>query len=101
LIEAAVRAHPDVLTHPAPLVLFEDFGESALMFTVYYWLDLAHVTDRLVVASEIRVGLNKRLTEAGIIISYPQRDVHLHTIRPFEVVITNAAAVETSGGSKL
>ncbi|MGZ9127591.1 MAG: mechanosensitive ion channel domain-containing protein [Candidatus Binatia bacterium] len=101
LIEAAVRAHLDVLIHPAPLVLFEDFGESALMFTAYYWLDLAHVTDRLVVASEIRVSLNKRLTEAGIIIAYPQRDVHLHTIRPFEVVITNVAALETSGGSKL
>lgn len=101
LIEAAVREHPDVLTDPGSLVLFEDFGESALMFTVYYWLDLAHVPDRLVVASEIRVSLNRRLTEAGVIIAYPQRDVHLHSARPLEVVIANPAAGESNGGSRL
>lgn len=101
LIEAAVRAHPDVLSNPDPLVLFENFGESALIFTVYYWLDLAHVADRLVVASEIRVSLNRRLTEAGIIIAYPQRDVHLHTVRPLEVVIGNPAAGNPDVESKL
>jgi potassium efflux system protein len=100
IIEAAVREHPDVLIHPAPLVLLEDFGESALIFTVYYWLDLAHAADRLLVASEIRVKLNRRLTEAAIVIAYPQRDVHLSTSRPFEVVIANAAG-ESSGGSNL
>ena len=99
LIEAVVREQPDVLAYPAPLVLFEDFGESALMFTVYYWLDLAQVTDRLVVASEIRVSLNRRLTEAGVIIAYPQRDVHLHTMRPLEVVIANALAGDIDGVS--
>jgi small-conductance mechanosensitive channel len=96
LIEAAVREHPDVLSYPAPLVLFEDFGESALMFSVYYWLDLAHVADRLLVASEIRVNLNRRLTEAGIVLAYPQRDVHLHSARPLEVVVANAAAGEST-----
>lgn len=100
LIEAAVRAHPDVLPDPSPLVLFEDFAESAMMFTVYYWLDLAHVADRLIVASEIRVSLNRRLTEAGIIIAYPQRDVHLHAIRPLEVVIGNSAASNAEVESK-
>ena len=92
LIEEAVREHPDVSGYPAPLVLFEDFGESALIFSVYYWLDLAHVTDRLVVASEIRVSLNRRLTEAGIVIAYPQRDVHLHSAQPFEVVVAKERA---------
>lgn len=96
LIEAAVRAHPVVLLNPSPQVLLEDFGESALMFTVYYWLDLARVADRLVVASEIRVSLNRRLTEAGIVIAYPQRDVHLHNVRPLEVVMANPAAGESS-----
>lgn len=99
LIEVVVREQPDVLAYPAPLVLFEDFGESALMFTVYYWLDLAQVTDRLVVASEIRVSLNRRLTEAGVIIAYPQRDVHLHTMRPLEVVIANALTSNIDGVS--
>lgn len=100
LIEAAVRAHPDVLPNPDPLVLFEDFAESAMIFTVYYWLDLAYVADRLIVASEIRVSLNRRLTEAGIIIAYPQRNVHLHTIRPLEVVIGNSAASNAEVESK-
>jgi len=94
LIEAAVCAHPDVLSDPAPLVLFEDFGESALMFRVNFWMDLAYVADRLLVASEIRVSLNRRLTEAGIVIAYPQRDVHLHSTQPLEVVLSNAAASE-------
>lgn len=99
LIEAVVRTHPDVMIFPAPLVLLEDFGESALMFTVYYWLDLAHVVDRLVVASEIRLSLNRRLNEAGIILAYPQRDVHLHSARPLEVVIASPAADEANGNT--
>lgn len=92
LIEAVVRAHPDVLSNPDPLVLLENFGESALMFTVYYWLDLAQVADRSVVAGEIRVSLNRRLIEAGIVIAYSQRDVHLHTIRSLDVIVGNPAA---------
>ncbi|NOT12519.1 MAG: mechanosensitive ion channel [Methylococcaceae bacterium] len=101
LIEAVTRAHPDVLTNPGPLVLFEDFGASALMFTVYYWLDLAHVADRMLVASEIRVSLNQRLPEAGIVIAHPQRDVYLHNTQPFEVVIANPVTSEPDVGSSV
>ncbi|MGZ8159291.1 MAG: mechanosensitive ion channel domain-containing protein [Methylobacter sp.] len=101
LIESAVRAHPEVLSDPCPVVLFEDFGESALIFTVYYWLDLARVADRMVVASEIRVSLNRRLNEAGIIIAYPQRDVHLHSVQPLEVAIANPVASESDSGSRV
>ena len=101
LIEAVVLTHPEVLTNPRPLVLFEDFGESALMFTAYYWLDLGQVADRMVVASEIRVSLNQRLNEAGIIIPYPQRDVHLHNVQPLEVAIANPAASVSNGWDRL
>lgn len=87
LIETVVREHGDVLLDPAPLVLLEDFSERALAFTVYYWLDLAQVADRLVVASEIRVTLIRRLSEAGIAIAHPQRDVYIHSDRPLEVAV--------------
>ena len=87
VILKAIENHPMVLKDPAPTILFEDFGESALVFTGYFWMDLISNRDNRVAASEIRHAINELLEEAGIVISFPQRDVHLDSSKPLEVKV--------------
>ena len=65
LTEAAGR-HGLVCKDPAPIAVFEDFGESALLFGLYYWLDLSGPANAMVVASDLRLMIEKHLADAGI-----------------------------------
>ncbi len=87
LMMLVLEEHGKILQNPEPLVLFEDFGDNALAFTAYYWLELAESTDSRVVASDIRFRIDKLFREAGISIAYPQRDIHIDTMGPLDVRI--------------
>jgi potassium efflux system protein len=84
LLQAA-REHPKILGDPAPFVTFDDFGDNALILTLRAYLDDLNV--RLGTATQLRETIYERLQEAGIGIAFPQRDVHLDTIRPLDVRI--------------
>ncbi len=77
LIEQAACEEPDVLDDPAPLVIFEDFGDSALIFDVYYWINATRDRDLRVIRSNIRFRIDALFRENDIVIAFPQRDVHL------------------------
>ncbi len=68
------KANKNILAQPEPLVIFEDFADSALLFRVLYWVILE---DRLEAKSEINFSINAKFKEKGIVIPFPQRDVHL------------------------
>ena len=70
---------------PAPQVLFEDFGSDALLFGLYVWVEINPDVSWKTIASDLRYMINKTLTENGIVIAFPQRDIHLDTSRPLEV----------------
>lgn len=74
LIEAAT-SHPKVYQHPAPLVLFTDFGDNALQFKLVFTLNDSFWTS--VSQSEIRFTIDKLFRENGISIPFPQRDIHI------------------------
>jgi small-conductance mechanosensitive channel len=74
LIEVAL-SHPKVYQHPAPMVLFTDFGDSALMFKLIFTLNDSFAS--AVPKSDIRFEINKKFTEEGIQIPFPQRDIHI------------------------
>jgi len=76
LLERATKEHPDVLSDPAPLVVFENFGDSSLVFRVYFWLRIGHADGR-VAGSQIRTAIDPLFRENGIQMPFPQRDVHL------------------------
>jgi len=90
LIVDVIREHPHVLKDPAPCVLFEDFGDDALVFNAYFWVELREDRDSRVVVSDIRHRIEERFREAGIEIAFPQRDVHLDTSAPIQVEIASA-----------
>jgi len=75
LLRDVARAHPDVVSPPAPLALFLGFGDSALKFELRVWTDRL---DRwLIVRSELGVALYAALREAGMEIPFPQQEVRL------------------------
>lgn len=69
------RQHGRVLKSPLPQVLFMDFGDSALLFSLRLWID--DVEDASRILSELRDAINSRFNEAGIVIAYPHLDVSM------------------------
>ena len=64
-----------VLKSPKPFVLFEDFGDSALIFSIYFYIGDSFVDPRI--KSEMRFRIDQLFRENQITIPFPQRDVHL------------------------
>jgi len=79
LILQAVTEQKEVLTDPPPQVIFDDFGDSALVFVVYFWSDAGSEKGLRAIRSEIRFRLTALFDEHGIVIPFPQRDVHFVT----------------------
>ncbi len=75
----------DVLTTPEPSVLFWDFGESSLVFKLFFWLEVDNPLEKWTEESELRRIVFRRLQEAGITIAFPQRDLHLASKKPIQV----------------
>ena len=64
-----------VLSNPAPDVLFECYGDSALQFRLRYWTET--FTDQpAVLKSRLNREILLRLRQAGMEIPFPQRVVH-------------------------
>ena len=80
----AIDAQPEVLKEPVPAVAFEAFGDNALTFHVYYWLDIGR-SDAMKVGTQIRLRIDRLCREVGIEMAFPQRDIHLHTSQPISV----------------
>ncbi len=87
LLEEIAGRHGKVLKQPAPEVLFEDFASDALIFAVYYWLDVGAGSISRQVASDLRAMIEGSFAAQGIVIAYPQRDVHLDVTAPVPVRI--------------
>lgn len=89
LIQQAAKEHSDVESSPAPIVLFRDFGDNALVFRLLFWIKLREAIRPFVVESEIRFRIDELLRDADITIAFPQRDVHLDSKAPVEVKIVS------------
>jgi small-conductance mechanosensitive channel len=92
LLIKAASEHKKVLHDPEPFVLFNDFGDNALVFDLYFWITMDHIMDRRIIESDVRFHVDDLFREAGIVIAFPQRDVHIDTARPLEFKILNANA---------
>jgi small-conductance mechanosensitive channel len=85
LISEAVTSQPEVRKTPAPNVIFEDFGDNALVFDAYFWCDVSG--DRVLrqFRSEIRFRIAELFEKNGIVVAFPQRDVHLDAKDPLRI----------------
>lgn len=72
LLEAASEHH-QVNKHPAPLVHFEDFGNSSLDFKLLFFSNELFRIERI--KSDLRFSIDKKFREHGVTIPFPQRDL--------------------------
>jgi len=70
--------HPEVLDDPQPAPLFIEFGESSLNFELRLWIN--NIDNRPRIKNEALLSVDRRFREAGIEISFPQRDLHLRSV---------------------
>jgi small-conductance mechanosensitive channel len=85
LLLKAVSQSDGVLSEPRPFVLFEDFGDNALMFEIYFGMVVENILQKRRIASNVRYRINALFEQHGIVIAFPQRDVHLDAAGPVQV----------------
>ena len=76
LIDAA-KEHPDVLTEPAPRVLFKGLGDSSLDFNLLIWI--AEPRKQFLIKSDLYYRIEAILRHRHIEIPFPQRDLHVRS----------------------
>ncbi|MBK8474733.1 MAG: mechanosensitive ion channel [Opitutaceae bacterium] len=89
LLQGAVASMETVRKDPVPLVVFADFGENSLLFELYFWVSLA---EAFTAENELRHRIAGVFAQERIVMAFPQRDVHLGTTKPLEVMIRRAPA---------
>ncbi len=89
ILNEIVSNHPRVIEDPAPQIVFESFGDDALMLSARAYLDSSE--NRLGVVTEMNREIYKRFTEEGIIIAFPQRDIHIDAEKPIRITLENPA----------
>jgi len=84
LLEEILTSNPDVLDDPAPVIIFEDFGDSALVFDAFFWIESSKDRTLRGVRSAIRFEVDRVFKENDIVIAFPQRDMHVDGSRKLE-----------------
>jgi potassium efflux system protein len=78
IILEIAKAHESVLEDPPPVAVFDGFGNSALNFTLRFFLpDLSH---RLETIHELHTRILQRFRSEGIEIPFPQQDLHVRSV---------------------
>ena len=91
--------HPHTLKEPAPMALFEGFGDSSLNLRLLAFLP--NLQNRLSTITELHAEIDREFAAAGIQIPFPQRDIHVRNGVSPEVAIPaqEAATRHTSANS--
>ncbi|WP_295401113.1 mechanosensitive ion channel domain-containing protein [uncultured Thiocystis sp.] len=83
LLRQVAEQHPKVLDDPAPLVSFEGFGDSGLTVILRCYLD--SLDERIGVITELHQAIYESFSQHGLLMAFPQRDVHLSASEPLEI----------------
>jgi small-conductance mechanosensitive channel len=87
LLKHAADEHGLVLSNPEPFVWFTDFADNSLNFELHFWVEVRNTSERKRVESDLRFKIDHLFREAGVVIAFPQRDVHLEATRPITVQV--------------
>ncbi|MCB1967591.1 MAG: mechanosensitive ion channel, partial [Candidatus Accumulibacter sp.] len=85
LMKEIAEEQEHVLDDPAPVLSFEGFGDNSLSLNLRVYID--SIDHRLSTITALHKEINRRFNEAGIVIAFPQRDLHLDTNGPLRISI--------------
>ncbi len=78
LLLKAAHENKDVLPVPAADVIFTDYGDNSINFTLRVWTS-ARAHTPLILKSDLYFALFKSFNREGIELPFPQRDLHLRS----------------------
>lgn len=79
VLETVVSENPLVLDEPKPRVLFMSFGDSSLNFEARVFV--RGITNMITVRHELHAAIDNAFRKHDIEISFPQRDIHVRSIK--------------------
>lgn len=68
---------PNILDEPKPRVFFENFRDSGLAFSIWFWINSQADEREFRIPSDLRFKIVGKFDEHGIEIPFPQQDVHI------------------------
>ncbi|MFK8047800.1 MAG: mechanosensitive ion channel family protein [Halioglobus sp.] len=77
LLKQAAEEHADVLGDPEFSVVFDDFADSSLSFELNVWVYATAERSLREVRSDLRYRIDALFNESGVVIAFPQRDIHV------------------------
>ena len=98
LVQEAAEGNERVLEEPPALVTFENFGDNAL--TIMLRCFIGSMEFRRQITSDLNASINRKFEHAGIVVAFPQRDIHLDTSQPLDVRIHRVQDDSDEAGGK-
>lgn len=77
LLERVAEENTQVLKDPIYSVIFDDFGDNSLVFDLNVWAIASAERSLRVLRSDLRYKIDQLFREHGVVIAFPQRDVHV------------------------
>ncbi|MFC1796384.1 mechanosensitive ion channel family protein [Pseudomonadota bacterium] len=77
VLEQVAQENELMLADPAPRIRMRGFGESSLDFELLGWINHPELRGRAV--HELLMEIDRRFREEGIVIPFPQRDIHVRS----------------------
>jgi potassium efflux system protein len=96
LMREAAEENEQVLDDPLPVVSFEGFGDNSLVLRLRAFVD--NLESRIPIITALHKAINRKFEAAGIVIAFPQRDLHLDTNGPLRVSIEGLRKQKPEGG---
>jgi small-conductance mechanosensitive channel len=96
-LRKAAEEHGLVLQRPEPFVWFVGFGDNALEFELHYWIQIRQLSEKRRIESDVRFIIDQYFRDAGLVIAFPQRELHISNVQPLQVQIMERTQREELG----
>jgi potassium efflux system protein len=87
LLLKVLHENPMILKDPKPTAYFLGFGDNSLNFQLRLFIN--NIDHRLPVQHELHMAVDREFRKAGIVIAFPQRDVHFDADQPLKIEVVS------------
>ena len=93
-----LKENPMIVKDPQPSAYFLGFGDNSLNFELRSFIDT--IDHMLLAKHELHKAIDREFRKAGIVIAFPQRDVHFDTDSPLKIQVLPDGANTDSNQTK-